>query len=90
MYVHLKPLVKWTEREQLVKTIFGDIINTVLIIIINCFEVFIERPINLKVRTQTWSNYKYHNTIKFLISIAPQGAITLFQKGGEAGHQMYI
>ena len=34
----------------------------------------------MKARAQTRSNYK-HNTIKFLIGIAPQGAITFISKG---------
>ena len=51
------------------------------VIIIDCFEVFIKRPKNLKARAQTWSNYKHHNTAKFLIGISPQGAITFISKG---------
>ena len=39
-------------------------------IVIDSFEVFIERPTNLKARAQTWSNYKHHKTVvKFLIGI---------------------
>ena len=37
--------------------------------IIDCFEIFMERPMNLKARAQAWSNYKHHNTVKFMISI---------------------
>ena len=39
----------------------------VCVVIIDCFEIFIERPMNLKARAQTWSNYmyKHHNTVKF-------------------------
>ena len=32
-------------------------------------------------RAQTFSNYKHHNTVKFLISITPQGVITFISKG---------
>ena len=39
-------------------------------------EVFIEMPSNLLARAQTWSNYKHHNTVKFLVGIAPQGTVT--------------
>ena len=41
---------------------------------------------DLKVRAQTWSNYKQHNTVKFLISITPQGTISFVSKawGGRA------
>ena len=44
-------------------------------VIIDCFEVFIEKPSNLLARDQTFSNYKHHNTIKILIGITPQGSI---------------
>ena len=50
-------------------------------IIIDCFEVFIERPSNILARAETWSNYKHHNTVKFLIGIAPQGAVSFLSKG---------
>ena len=44
--------------------------------IIDCTEIFIERPKSLNTQAQTWSDYKSHNTIKFLIGIAPFGFIT--------------
>ena len=46
-------------------------------VIIDCFEVFIERPTNLLTRAQTFSSYKHHNTIKILIGIThtPQGTV---------------
>ena len=49
--------------------------------IINCSEIFIERPKNLIARAQTWSNYKYNNTIKHLIRISPAGAVPILSKG---------
>ena len=48
---------------------------------IDCFEVFCERPRDLMARAQTYSHYKHHNTVKFLIGITPQGAITFVSKG---------
>ena len=44
--------------------------------IIDCFEVFCERPSDLMARAQTYSHYKHHNTVKFLIAICPQGVIS--------------
>ena len=38
--------------------------------------MFIDRPTNLMARTQTFSNYKHHNTAKILIGITPQGTIS--------------
>ena len=48
--------------------------------IIDCFEVFIQRPGHLTARVQTWSNYKHNNTIKFLVSITPTGSISYVSK----------
>ena len=45
-------------------------------IIIDCFEVFLERPSNLHARACTWSSYKHHNTVKVLLGITPQGVIS--------------
>ena len=45
-------------------------------VIIDCFEVFIEKPSNLLARDQTFSNYKHHNTIKISVGITPQGSIS--------------
>ena len=44
--------------------------------IIDCTEIYIERPKSLDLQAQTWSDYKSHNTIKFLIGISPTGYIT--------------
>lgn len=49
--------------------------------IIDCTEIFIERPLNLNARAQTWSNYKNHNTIKYLVSCSPTGSITFLSDG---------
>ncbi|KAL3881650.1 hypothetical protein ACJMK2_028062 [Sinanodonta woodiana] len=31
-------------------------------------------------RAETWSNYKHHNTVKFLIGVAPQGTVSFLSK----------
>ncbi len=49
-------------------------------VIIDCSEVFMERPSDLLARAQVWSNYKHHSTIKFLIGITPQGTISFVSK----------
>jgi hypothetical protein len=49
--------------------------------IIDCTEIFIDRPTNLTSRAQTWSNYKHHNTIKYLVGITPAGAISFISPG---------
>eukprot|EP00057_Strongylocentrotus_purpuratus_P026465 XP_011680939.1 PREDICTED: uncharacterized protein LOC105446175 [Strongylocentrotus purpuratus] len=54
--------------------------------IIDCFEIFVQRPLNLMKRAQTYSNYKSHNTYKALYCIAPNGFVCFVSKlfGGRA------
>lgn len=87
MDVRLSHLIRWPERDELWRTMpmcfqfsFGK-----KTIITDCFEVFIERPSNLLARSQTFSNYKYHNTVKVLIGITPQGSVCFTSKawGGQ-------
>ena len=83
LYDRLRPLIIWPEREQLLKTMPVEFRQSFrkCTVIIDCFEIFIERPTDLKARAQTWSHYKHHNTIKYLIGITPQGSISFISKG---------
>lgn len=45
-------------------------------IIIDASEVFVETPTDLQLQSSTWSNYKHHNTMKFLVGCTPNGAIS--------------
>lgn len=49
--------------------------------IIDCFEVQIEKPTNAVQQALTWSSYKSCNTIKYLISITPDGLISYISEG---------
>ena len=57
-------------------------------VIIDCFEVFIDRPSNLKTRAETWSAYNHHNTVKFLIGIMPQGTVSYITQWMGVGGQV--
>lgn len=60
--------------------IFRDsFLNSVCII--DCFEIFCQRPIKIKERASTYSSYKSHNTIKYLIGVTPQGTVSFISKG---------
>jgi len=48
-------------------------------LIIDCKEVFIERSKSFQTQALTWSDYKSHNTIKFLIEISPTVLLHIFQ-----------
>ena len=60
--VRLSPLISWPSREQLQRTMpkcFIDSFGLKTSVIIDCFEIFIDRPSNLLARAQTFSNYKH-------------------------------
>ena len=44
--------------------------------IIDGSEIFIETPSDLQMQSSTWSNYKHHNTAKFLVACTPNGAVS--------------
>ncbi|XP_052281004.1 uncharacterized protein LOC127878512 [Dreissena polymorpha] len=71
-------LIKWPSKEKILKNMpksFRKNYNKCRVII-DCSEVFIQRPSNLDARAKTWSNYKHRNTLKFLVGITPYGAIS--------------
>ena len=79
MDARLSPLISWPDRESLWATMpqcFQYSFGKRTTVILDCFEIFIDRPSNLLARAQTFSNYKHHNTIKVLIGITPQGTIS--------------
>ena len=79
MDIKLRPLIMWPDRENLRQTMpdcFRISFGEKVAVVINCFEVFIDRPSSLLARAATWSSYKHHNTTKFLIGITPQGVVS--------------
>lgn len=85
MYYNLKQLIIWPDADTLranlqhVPEAFKKHYRNV-ICIIDCFEVFIQRPLSFNSRASSFSNYKRHNTIKVLIAVAPTGSITFISK----------
>lgn len=80
MYEGLCPLlVHWPSRETLWKTMpqeFKDSFGKSVAVIVDCFEVFTEKPSSLDTRAMLWSNYKHHHSVKVLVGITPTGAIS--------------
>ena len=90
----LSPMIKWPEREALWSSMpqsFQYSFGKKTTVIIDCFEVFMDRPSNLLARAQTFSSYKHHNTVKILIGITPQGTIYFTSEvwGGRTSHQVF-
>ena len=83
MYCELRQMITWPDRETLRKNLPAcfrrHYVNVVSII--DCFEIFIERPSSLEARAATYSQYKKHNTVKFLIGVSPTGSISFVSKG---------
>lgn len=52
-----------------------------LISIVDCFEIFIDRPKNLHARGNVYSNCKKnHSTVKVFIACNPLGSVTFLSK----------
>ncbi|WAR07398.1 hypothetical protein MAR_017356 [Mya arenaria] len=84
MFARLHPMVHWPQREVLQKTMpmqFRKNFGKKVVSIIDCFEVFIKKPSNLQASAETYSSYKHHHTVKFLIGITPQGTVSYISKG---------
>ncbi|XP_056152611.1 uncharacterized protein LOC130127078 isoform X2 [Lampris incognitus] len=82
LFTHLSPLVHWPERHCLEGSMphqFVEAFGNHVAVIVDCFEIKIERASSLKARVQVFSHYKY--TIKYLIGITLQGAISFISKG---------
>ena len=82
LYLRIKFLVMWPSRDILQHNIpqtFKEAYPSARCII-DCFEIFMERPYSFEAQAQTYSNYKKHNTVKVLIGISPCGTISFLSK----------
>lgn len=93
LYCGLWEFIHWPDRHTVssnvprcFKDAFGDRVTAIL----DCFEIFIERPANLIAANQCWSHYKHHHTVKVLIAITPQGSISYISKswGGRSSDKL--
>ena len=77
-----KPLLEWPTAEMirfnLPKSFKKHFPETR--IIIDCSEVFVQKPRSVAAQRLTYSTYKSHNTFKFLLGIAPNGQVTFLSK----------
>ena len=85
-----KALVVWPPRESIRDNLLEIFLKSgygKCPVIIDCVEVFIERPKSLSAQAATWSDYKHHNAFKFLVEITPTGFILFLSScyGDQAG-----
>ena len=75
----------WEFQKNYAYICFQESFGKKVAIIVDCFEIFLERPSNLQARAYTWLNYKHKNIVKVLIEIVPQGSVA-FSSEGWGGH----
>ena len=90
----LKPLIFWPSKEtiQQMQPVSLATKYPHLRCTLDCTEIFIEKPRHLELQALTWSDYKQHNTLKFLIGISPNGCITFLSRcyGGRASDRHIV
>lgn len=79
----LRPAIKWPSKEATLRFMpkFFKRRFRKCRCVIDCTEIFIHRPSHMTSRSQSWSNYKHNNTMKYLIGITPAGAISFLSEG---------
>ena len=83
MYVRLQPVFMiWPKREDVQESmpLSFRLKYPNCMAVIDCFETFVQRHTDVLDRASTYSSYKHHNTVKFLIAICPTGAITFISQ----------
>lgn len=80
---HLKELVFWPSATSIRKCLpvaFRKSYRKVQTVI-DCFEIEMEKPSDPVTQALTWSSYKNANTLKYFISITPNGLINFISTG---------
>jgi len=82
LHTKLNVFINWPERGNLLKTVptvFWKAFwkcSVIRLLWSSYWKIYFTEG-----TTQTWSNYKKHNTAKFLIGTTPQGSISFISKG---------
>ena len=81
LYYELKDLFPFPSQELARKNMpkeFAQYLTTG--IILHCTELFIQRPSVMLAQSETWSDYKHHNTWKLLVGVTPNGQVTFLSQ----------
>ena len=78
IYFKLGCVPIWPTKEAIVKTMLNCFKETYpnTRVIIDCTELFCQKPSSLTIQSSLFSHYKHHITYKGLVGISPSGAIT--------------
>lgn len=77
-------VVHWPDRDCLravTPACFKENFGKSVAVIIDCFEIKIERPGTNRAKALTYSDYKHGHTVKYLIGITPHGLISYISTG---------
>ena len=77
LYFELKDILPFPSQELVRKNMpeeFAEFASTR--IILDCTELFIQRPSAMLAQSETWSDYKHHNTWKLLVGVTPNGQVS--------------
>ena len=77
LYFSLGSINIWPTKSHVLKTMPETFKNTypTTRCIIDCTEIFCQKPSSLSIQSSLYSSYKHHVTYKGLLGIAPSGAI---------------
>ena len=78
MYFTMGSIPIWPAKEQIKKTMPDTFKTTypTTRCIIDCTELYCQRPSSLPMQSNMYSSYESHVTYKALLGVAPSGAIT--------------
>ena len=78
IYFSLRSIPIWPSKQQIIDTVPDNVknINPSTRCIIDCTELFCQRPSSLSFQSSLYSSYKHHVTYKGLVGISPSGTIT--------------
>ncbi|XP_018399458.1 PREDICTED: uncharacterized protein LOC108777145 [Cyphomyrmex costatus] len=79
--------IYWSQKDEILQNMpkcFAEFKQTRLVL--DCTEIFVERPTCLKCRLRLYSHYKGSETIKLLLGVTPSGLISFLSEvyGGRA------
>jgi len=83
LYFELKDLFPFPSQELVRKNMpdeFAEFATTR--IILDCTEIFIQHPSAMLAQSETWSDFKHHNTLKQLVGGTPNGQVLSDLWGG--------